>query len=46
MITQDHHVAGVVSFGNGACGSGYDAYNSIDAYLPMIDMALTAVFTL
>jgi V8-like Glu-specific endopeptidase len=41
MITADHHVGGVVSFGSGACGSGYGAYQAIDAYLPIIDMALT-----
>lgn len=40
MITTDNHVAGVVSFGNGSCGSGYGAYQAIDTYLSMIDMAV------
>lgn len=34
MITADHEVAGVVSFGAGGCGSGYGAYNAI---YPFID---------
>jgi V8-like Glu-specific endopeptidase len=40
MITQDGEIAGVVSFGTGSCGSGYGAYNRIDIFLDMIDMAL------
>lgn len=39
-ITEDGEVAGVVSFGAGACGSGYGAYNAIFPYLEMIDEAL------
>ncbi len=41
MITRDNLVGGVVSFGSGACGSGYGAYQAIDAFLPMIDMAIS-----
>ena len=33
MITVDHEVAGVVSFGTGGCGSGYGAYNTIFPFL-------------
>jgi V8-like Glu-specific endopeptidase len=40
MITEDNHVAGVVSFGSGACGSGYGAYQAIDGFLDLIDMAV------
>jgi V8-like Glu-specific endopeptidase len=40
LITTDNTVGGVVSFGTGACGSGYGAYQAIDGFLPMIDMAI------
>ncbi len=41
MITAEHEVAGVVSFGNGSsCGTGFGAYNSIYGYLDLIDMAI------
>jgi MYXO-CTERM domain-containing protein len=41
LITADNHVGGVVSFGAGStCGSGYGAYQAIDAYLSLIDMAV------
>jgi len=40
LITEDGHVGGVVSFGSGSCGSGYGAYQAIDAYLSIIDMAV------
>lgn len=40
MITSDGQVAGVVSFGSGACGSGYNVYNAIYEYLDMIDAVL------
>ena len=40
LITADNHVGGVVSFGTGACGSGYGAYQAIDAYLDIIDRAV------
>ncbi len=40
LITQDRTVGGVVSFGNGTCGSGYGAYQAIDTYLDLIDMAI------
>lgn len=40
-ITEDHEVAGVVSFGAGSCGSGYGAYNAIHNYFDLIDAALT-----
>lgn len=39
-ITGENQVAGVVSFGNGSCGSGFGAYNAIFPYLDMIDAAL------
>lgn len=39
-ITEDYEVAGVVSFGSGACGSGFGAYNAIHSFLDMIDEAL------
>lgn len=41
LLTSDNLVGGVVSFGSGACGSGYGAYQAIDAYLGLIDMAIT-----
>lgn len=37
MITAEHEVAGVVSFGAGGCGSGYGAYNAI---FPFIDSVI------
>ncbi len=40
MITQAGEIAGVVSFGTGACGSGYGAYNQIFPFLDLIDMGL------
>ena len=40
MITSDREVAGVVSFGTGGCGSGYNAYNSLTAFFDLIDRAL------
>ncbi|MGE0789394.1 MAG: trypsin-like serine protease [Sandaracinaceae bacterium] len=40
-INQNGSISGVVSFGAGACGSGYGAYNSIYHYLDLIDDALT-----
>jgi V8-like Glu-specific endopeptidase len=41
LITPDDEVGGVVSFGTGStCGSGYNAYNAIHNYLPLIDMAI------
>jgi len=40
MILESGEIAGVVSFGNGSCGSGYGAYNRIDLFMGMIDMAL------
>lgn len=40
MITAAGEVAGVVSFGNGSCGSGYGAYNALHNYLDIIDMAI------
>jgi V8-like Glu-specific endopeptidase len=40
MITSDHEVAGVVSFGTGECGSGYNAYNALHNFLDLIDMAI------
>lgn len=40
MITSAGQIAGVVSFGTGSCGSGYGAYNRIDLFFDMIDMAL------
>ncbi len=40
MITADNQVAGVVSFGSGACGSGYGAYQAFDTFLELIDAAI------
>lgn len=40
MITAEREVAGVVSFGNGSCGTGYGAYNAIYGYLDLIDDAI------
>lgn len=40
-ITSDDEVAGVVSFGSGACGGGSGAYNAIFPFLDLIDAALT-----
>jgi MYXO-CTERM domain-containing protein len=39
-ITAANEVAGVVSFGAGACGTGYGAYNTILPFMDMIDNAL------
>jgi V8-like Glu-specific endopeptidase len=39
MVTREGEVAGVVSFGNGSCGTGYGAYNAIYNYLDIIGMA-------
>ena len=40
MITADREVAGVVSFGNGSCGSGFGAYNALTNYFDLIDAGL------
>jgi len=40
MVTADGEVAGVVSFGNGSCGSGYGAYNTVVGYFDLIDAAI------
>jgi V8-like Glu-specific endopeptidase len=40
LLTEDNQVGGVVSFGSGACGSGYGAYQAIDGFLDLIDMAI------
>ncbi|MFW5920834.1 MAG: S1 family peptidase, partial [Polyangiales bacterium] len=40
LIDPDGQVFGVASFGTGDCGSGLNGYNSIDAYLDMIDTAI------
>ena len=36
MITAEHEVAGVVSFGAGGCGSGYGAYNAIFPFIASV----------
>lgn len=40
MITSEREVAGVVSFGNGNCGSGFGVYNAVYRYLDLVDAAL------
>ncbi len=42
---SDDLVWGVVSFGSGACGSGFGAYNAIFNHLDLIDAALTEAGT-